>query len=118
MGAGEQRRSLSRADFVQYRRLFSFVRPYRWYLVVAVVGVLFATALGLVFPRIMGDLVDTVIDHYFPVVEDAVLEATGVDPIDLARRARQDLQIIRHAVWPVRSQTEGTTVSARMTIIT
>ncbi|MBW2422638.1 MAG: magnesium and cobalt transport protein CorA, partial [Deltaproteobacteria bacterium] len=43
-------------------------------------------------------LVDTVIDHYFPVVEafddhlerveDAVLEATNVDPIDLARRAR------------------------------
>jgi len=57
-------------------------------------------------------LIDTVIDHYFPVVEafddrleraeDAVLEAKGVDPIDLARKARQDLQTIRHAIWPAR----------------
>lgn len=57
-------------------------------------------------------IVDAVIDHYFPVVEafddrlegveDAVLEAKDVDPIDLARRARQDLQTVRHAVWPAR----------------
>lgn len=57
-------------------------------------------------------LIDAVIDHYFPVleafddhlehVEDEVLDATNVDPIDLARRARQDLQTIRHAVWPAR----------------
>lgn len=57
-------------------------------------------------------LVDSVTDHYFPVVEsfddhlerveDAVLEARDVDPIDLARTARQDLQVIRHAVWPAR----------------
>jgi magnesium transporter len=57
-------------------------------------------------------LIDSVIDHYFPVVErfddqleeveDAVLEERGADPIDLARGARQDLQTIRHAVWPAR----------------
>jgi magnesium transporter len=57
-------------------------------------------------------LLDTVVDEYFPVVaafedyleavEDAVLEARSGDPIVLARRARQDLQTIRHAVWPAR----------------
>lgn len=57
-------------------------------------------------------LIDAVIDHYFPVmeafddhlerVEDAVLEARGADPIELAREARQGLQTIRHAVWPAR----------------
>lgn len=57
-------------------------------------------------------LIDTVIDHYVPVVEafddrledveDAVLEARSIDPIDLARRARRDLTIVRHVVWPAR----------------
>lgn len=57
-------------------------------------------------------LIDSVIDHYFPVVEasddrlesieEAVLEARTVDPIDLARSARQDLQTIRRTVWPAR----------------
>ncbi len=57
-------------------------------------------------------LIDAVIDHYFPVVErfddqlesveDLVLEEQGADSIDLARGARQDLQVIRHAVWPAR----------------
>lgn len=57
-------------------------------------------------------LIDSVVDHYFPVVEafddhleqveESVLEADTPDPIDLARRARQDLQTIRHAVWPAR----------------
>jgi subfamily B ATP-binding cassette protein MsbA len=39
------------------------VRPYRVQLVAALVGVLLATALGLVFPRIMGNLVDTVVEQ-------------------------------------------------------
>jgi magnesium transporter len=57
-------------------------------------------------------LIDTVIDHYFPVVEafddrlerveDAILEARNVDPIGLTRRARHDLRTIRHAIWPAR----------------
>ncbi len=51
----------SQADFAQFRRLFAFVRPYRRYLAAALVGVLFASGLGLVFPRIMGNLVDTVV---------------------------------------------------------
>ena len=59
----EARERPSRADFAQFRRLFAFVRPYRLQLVVAMVGVLLATALGLVFPRIMGNLVDTVVEQ-------------------------------------------------------
>src|SRR5690606_2277498 len=57
-------------------------------------------------------LIDTVVDMYFPVieafddhlehVEEAVLEARGADPIDLARKARQSLRTIRHAVWQTR----------------
>ncbi len=35
------------------------MRPYRRWLAFALVGVTFSAALGLVFPRIMGDLVDT-----------------------------------------------------------
>jgi magnesium transporter len=55
-------------------------------------------------------IVDAIVDQYFPVleafddnlesIEDVVLEARDVDPIMLARSARQDLQTIRHAVWP------------------
>ena len=41
--------------------LFSYTKPYRWWLVAAIVGVTFASALGLVFPLIMGGLVDTAI---------------------------------------------------------
>ncbi len=61
--AVDQDRSVrpSRADFGQFRRLFGFVRPYRAQFAAALVGVLFASALGLVFPRVMGDLVDNVI---------------------------------------------------------
>jgi magnesium transporter len=57
-------------------------------------------------------LIDTVIDHYFPVVEafddhvadveQAVLEGRSADPINLVQSARQDLQAIRHAMWPAR----------------
>jgi len=41
------------------RDLVRFVRPYRRWLVVAMVGVTVSAGLGLVFPRIMGDLVDS-----------------------------------------------------------
>lgn len=38
------------------------LRPYRGWLAVAIVAVVFAAALGLVFPRIMGGLVDSALD--------------------------------------------------------
>ena len=45
----------------QLSDLFAYIRPYRWWLVAAIIGVTFASALGLVFPLIMGGLVDTAI---------------------------------------------------------
>lgn len=45
----------------QLRDLFSYLRPYRGWLIAAVGGVAVASSLGLVFPLIMGDMVDTAI---------------------------------------------------------
>ncbi len=50
-----------REQLGQLRKLGEFISPYRGWLSAAMVGVLFASALGLVFPLIMGDLVDTAI---------------------------------------------------------
>jgi subfamily B ATP-binding cassette protein MsbA len=53
---------MSRHDQVrQLTKLFGLLRPYRAWLAVAIVGVVIGAALGLVFPRIMGGLVDTAI---------------------------------------------------------
>ncbi|NNK92369.1 MAG: ATP-binding cassette domain-containing protein [Acidimicrobiia bacterium] len=46
----------------QLRRLFGFLRTYRRWLLIATIGVAVSAALGLVFPRIMGTLVDTALD--------------------------------------------------------
>ncbi|NNC75093.1 MAG: ATP-binding cassette domain-containing protein [Acidimicrobiia bacterium] len=46
----------------QLRRLFGFLRRYRGWLLLAALGVAVSAALGLVFPRIMGTLVDTALD--------------------------------------------------------
>jgi subfamily B ATP-binding cassette protein MsbA len=43
----------------QFRRLFTFLRPYRGWLVVGALGVSVSALLGLVFPRVIGTLVDT-----------------------------------------------------------
>ena len=50
---------IGRAQLSQIRRLFVFARPYRGRIALATVAVVFASGLGLVFPRIMGDLVDS-----------------------------------------------------------
>lgn len=47
----------------QIRRLFVFARPYRGRILLATVAVTFASALGLVFPRIMGNLVDSALSQ-------------------------------------------------------
>lgn len=49
---------LTRDQLPQVRRLFVFARPYRRRIIAATVAVAFASGLGLVFPRVMGDLVD------------------------------------------------------------
>jgi len=55
------RSRLGRDDLDQIRRLGQFVRPYRRYLTLAVIGTLVASLLGLIFPQIVGDLVDNAI---------------------------------------------------------
>lgn len=50
-----------REQLGQLGDLFGYLRPYRGWLVAAIGGVAVASALGLVFPLIMGDLVDTAI---------------------------------------------------------
>jgi subfamily B ATP-binding cassette protein MsbA len=48
-----------REQIGQLGRLFLFLRPYRLWVAVSLVGVLVSASLGLIFPRIMGELVDT-----------------------------------------------------------
>lgn len=50
-----------REQLGQLGDLFGYLRPYRGWLIAAIAGVSVASALGLVFPYIMGDLVDTAI---------------------------------------------------------
>ena len=55
-------------------------------------------------------VIDSIVDHYFPVLdrfdesleqlEEDVLEARSADAIALSRTARQNVQTIRHAIWP------------------
>ena len=45
----------------EVRRLFGYLRPYRGYMFIAVVGLVAGAAIGLVFPWIMQNLVDTVL---------------------------------------------------------
>jgi len=56
----EARTDLSRREQLsQLTKLFGLLRPYRAWLFLAIIGVVVAASLGLVFPRIMGGLVDT-----------------------------------------------------------
>ncbi len=60
-------RGIDRDELRQLRRLLAFIRPYRRYFALAMVGVLVSSGLGLVFPRIMGSLVDSAL---VPAVAD------------------------------------------------
>ncbi|MDH3261171.1 MAG: ABC transporter ATP-binding protein/permease [Acidimicrobiia bacterium] len=66
-----------RDDFRQFRRLLVFIRPYRKHFTIAMVGVLVSSGLGLVFPRIMGSLVDSAL---LPSIGDS---ASRLDSIAL-----------------------------------
>lgn len=70
-------RGIDREDIRQLRRLLTFIRPYRRHFTIAMVGVLVSSALGLVFPRIMGSLVDSAL---VPAVEN---NASRLDSIAL-----------------------------------
>jgi subfamily B ATP-binding cassette protein MsbA len=52
-------RGVGRDDLRQLRRLLTLLRPYRRQFTFAMVGVLVSSGLGLVFPRVMGSLVDS-----------------------------------------------------------
>ena len=54
-----ERLRFDRAQLAQLRRLFSFLRSYVRWLLLAAVGVTMSALMGLVFPRVMGALVDT-----------------------------------------------------------
>jgi subfamily B ATP-binding cassette protein MsbA len=47
-----------RGQLTQLRRLLAYAGPYRWQLAIAIVATLFSSALALVFPRVVGQLVD------------------------------------------------------------
>jgi subfamily B ATP-binding cassette protein MsbA len=66
----------TRRQLIQLRRLFVFVKPYRSQLIVATLAVVVAAGLGLVFPLIMGSLVDTAIG-------DEAADTTTLDRIAL-----------------------------------
>ena len=70
-------RGIDRDDLRQLRRLLAFIRPYRRQFALAMVGVLVSSGLGLVFPRIMGSLVDSAL---VPTVAD---NASRLDSIAL-----------------------------------
>ena len=50
-----------RPQFGQVVEMFRFAGPYRTRLIFGTLAVVVSSGLGLVFPRIMGDLVDTVV---------------------------------------------------------
>ncbi len=64
-----------REQIGQMGRLFRFLKPYRLWVLVGLIGVIVSSSLGLVFPRIMGTLVDTAL------VENA--SATSLDQMAL-----------------------------------
>ncbi len=50
--------SFQRTDLKQLRRLFAFVKPYRWQLFAGIVAVAVASGLGLIFPQFVGQFFD------------------------------------------------------------
>lgn len=59
----DERPRIDRQALREIARLLAFVRPYRKYLATATFGTLVASGLGLVFPQIVGDLVDQSISN-------------------------------------------------------
>ena len=58
--------------------MFRFAKPYRVRLIVGTLAVVVSSGLGLVFPRIMGDLVDTVVPSAAAGSETGSLDRYGV----------------------------------------
>jgi subfamily B ATP-binding cassette protein MsbA len=76
---GIERLRFDRAQVAQLRRLFGFLRSYRGWLAAGAAGVACSAALGLVFPRIMGTLVDTALaDNDVSTLDRIALILLGV----------------------------------------
>ncbi len=71
------RRPPTLEEIGQLRRLGAFIRPYRRHFAIALVGVVVASGLGLVFPRITGSLVDTAL------AESTLQDLSRIDGIAL-----------------------------------
>ena len=67
---------INASELRRLRRLGTFMRPYRWRLVLAVGAVVVASGMGLVFPLVIGNLVDS-----------ALLENASGDALTLNRIA-------------------------------
>lgn len=59
-GGASSGQSLDRPSLAEARRLLHYLLPYRRWMVIAILSLVFGAALGLVFPWIMQNLVDTV----------------------------------------------------------
>ncbi|NNF62858.1 MAG: ATP-binding cassette domain-containing protein [Acidimicrobiia bacterium] len=57
---------IAKGDLRQMRRLIAFIKPYRRQMIYAVIGIVIAAGLGLVFPRILGNLVDSALSPATP----------------------------------------------------
>ena len=67
-----------KAQLGQVVEMFQFAKPYRTRLIVGTLAVVVSAGLGLVFPRIMGDLVDTVVPSAAAASETGSLDRYGV----------------------------------------
>jgi subfamily B ATP-binding cassette protein MsbA len=65
-------------QFGQVVEMFRFAKPYRTRLIVGTLAVVVSAGLGLVFPRIMGDLVDTVVPSAASEAQTGSLDRYGL----------------------------------------
>jgi ATP-binding cassette, subfamily B, bacterial MsbA len=56
--AAQNRKPPTVKDFNQFKRLLMFTKPYRWRLALAIAATLVSSGLGLVFPQVIGKLID------------------------------------------------------------
>ena len=74
----DERRASVSEQAQHFREMFAFVRPYRWRLIVGTAAVVVASGLGLIFPAIMGSLVDSAL-----AVDDSGLDNLNVYALGL-----------------------------------
>ncbi len=58
MSKEEKKQKITKEGFRQSLRIFKYVGPYKWYLVVGMIFLGLSTATSLTFPKLMGDMLD------------------------------------------------------------